>query len=84
MNNAAHNRNTTRRRVIKRGTIYYNQGRSSINCVIKNVSSRGAMIEVAKDIIPGSNIDLVLDNTVRFPGRVVWSEGNRYGVCTAA
>ncbi len=84
MTDSIQNRATSRRRVIKRGTLYFNNGRASTHCVIKNLSRNGAMIEVPGNTIPNGPIDLVLDNTIRFPGRIVWSAGNRMGVCAAA
>lgn len=76
-------RRAPRRRVIKRGQIVFNRGHSTIDCVVRNISSRGARIEVPSVVgIPDAFL-LVVPPSSSQPCRVVWRRFKEIGVSFA-
>lgn len=74
------NRINSRRHTLKGGLIMFNNGRSSIDCTVRNLSRQGAKLAVATAIGIPDNFDLVLPNTTRQPCRVIWRKSRELGV----
>ena len=73
------NRAARRERVFKAGRVSF--GCERVNCVVRNLSVRGAMIEVqTSDVIPREIILDILGRGARFPCHVVWRHYRRLGV----
>jgi len=68
------------------GSEFFKAGRVSfgcerVNCVVRNLSVTGAMIEVqTSDVIPREIILDILGRGARFPCHVVWRHYRRLGV----
>ena len=68
-----------RERVFKTGKVSF--GCERVNCVVRNLSVTGAMIEVqTSDVIPREIILDILGRGARFPCHVVWRHYRRLGV----
>lgn len=74
-------RTVQRGRTLKGGKILFHQGRSAIDCAIRNFSDGGACVEVESTIGIPSNFELLLD------GEIItrqctqrWIAGNRIGM----
>jgi hypothetical protein len=67
-----------RRRMFKAGKIYINEGRSVIDCTVRNVSGTGALISVLASAVP-PEFDLLLDGMTH-RCNVVWRTPDRLGV----
>ncbi len=74
------NRQTQRRTTLKGGRIVFNAGRSTIDCKVRNLSPRGAKLQVASVVGIPDTFDLVLDGTSRQPCRVAWRTLKELGV----
>jgi len=73
-------RNAQRRTTLKRGHIVFNAGRSTIDCMIRNLSSKGAKLQVASVVGIPDTFDLMLEAHGRQPCRVVWRTLKEIGV----
>ena len=58
-------RGSLRRRVVKAGTIFFNGSRSSTSCVLRNLSSTGALLKIENTLSVPSEFRL------RFDGQLV-------------
>ncbi|MEQ1768421.1 MAG: PilZ domain-containing protein [Devosia sp.] len=74
------NRAAQRRPTLKGGKIVFNHSRSTIDCTVRNLSPRGAKLQVASAIGIPDVFDLVLPNTLRQPCRVAWRKPKEIGV----
>jgi hypothetical protein len=74
------NRNTQRRTTLKGGRIVFNAGRSTIDARVRNLSARGAKLQVASVVGIPDTFDLLLDGHSRQPCRVVWRTLKELGV----
>jgi hypothetical protein len=81
MDEKSERRTDHRSRTLKGARIVYNRGYGTVECTVRNLSDKGALVETAEVI--GLPRDLVLyinpDHTGR-PCRVIWHEGKRMGV----
>jgi hypothetical protein len=70
---------SARRRTLRIGTLEFNGG--GIDCVVRNISEKGAALEVASPLgIPDRcNLIIMADQSSR-PCRVVWRKAKRIGV----
>ena len=74
-------RSVLRGRTLKGGRILFHQGRSAIDCAIRNFSDGGACVEVANVIGIPSSFELQLDGEiVTHQCTQRWTSGNRIGV----
>jgi hypothetical protein len=73
-------RHDQRRKTLKGGHIVFNAGRSTIDATVRNLSSRGAKLQVTSVVGIPDTFDLVLDNDGRHPCRVVWRTLKELGV----
>lgn len=74
------NRQTQRRTTLKGGRIVFNAGRSTIDCKVRNLSPRGAKLQVASVVGIPDTFDLVLEGTSGQPCRVAWRTLKELGV----
>jgi len=74
------NRQDQRRTTLKGGRIVFNAGRSTIDCKVRNLSSKGAKLQVTSVVGIPDTFDLVLDSDGRQPCRVVWRTLKELGV----
>lgn len=74
------NRLDQRRTTLKGGRIVFNAGRSTIDCKVRNLSSKGAKLQVTSVVGIPDTFDLLLEGTARQPCRVVWRTLKELGV----
>ena len=73
------NRTDPRRRILKSGRIDFGAG--AIDCVVRNLSERGAALEVESPIGIPQTFDLVIvADRSRKRSQVVWRKEKRLGV----
>jgi hypothetical protein len=68
-----------RRRTLLRGRAVFNNGYSTFDATIRNLSVTGAKIELARTTLLPVRFELRYDNIKRWV-RVVWRDENRIGV----
>jgi PilZ domain len=79
LNRMGETRIALRHRVVKAGTIEF--GSRSINCMVRNLSTSGAALEVSNQIgIPAKFTLVVPQDGLYLPCNVVWRSGYRIGV----
>jgi PilZ domain len=62
------------------GVVEFN-GRSTLNCVIRDISPLGARIVCPQHVVLPTNIVLVITKREqRLPARIVWHMGDQFGV----
>ena len=74
------NRQTQRHSTLKGGRIVFNAGRSTIDCKVRNLSSKGAKLQVTSVVGIPDTFDLLLEGTARQPCRVAWRTLKELGV----
>ena len=74
------NRQSQRRTTLKGGRIVFNAGRSTIDCKVRNLSGKGAKLQVASVVGIPDTFDLMLDGHSRQPCRVAWRTLKELGV----
>jgi hypothetical protein len=74
-------RRAPRHRVFKAGKVLFNRHFSAVDCVVRNVSSTGACLELESSIsLPDEfELSILKDNVVR-ACRVAWRRLDRVGV----
>ena len=73
-------RGALRHRTLKGGLIHFNHGRSTISCLVRNLSEHGAMLKVESVIGIPDEIILGLEDGAKKPARVVWRRANELGI----
>ena len=73
-------RGTPRRTTLKGGKIVFNGGRSTIDCTVRNLSPKGAKLQVASVVGIPETFDLLLPNAGRQPCRIKWRALKEVGV----
>jgi hypothetical protein len=73
-------RNETRRRALKRARITFKGRWTTIDCTVRNLSDRGACLNVESYIGIPDTFDLVLDNAAVRSCRVTWRKATQIGV----
>jgi hypothetical protein len=72
-------RSATRHRVLKAGTILI--GNSSINCMVRDMSDTGAMLNVTSSVgIPDDFLLILAPDGHRAPCHVAWRKEKQIGV----
>lgn len=74
------NRQAQRRSTLKGGHIVFNGGRSTIDCTVRNLSAKGAKLQVSSVVGIPATFDLMLQGHSRQPCRVVWRTLKELGV----
>lgn len=69
-----------RHRTLKGGRIAFNQGHSTIACMVRNLSDRGALLKVDTIVGIPEAFDLVLDDGRRFSCQAVRRTATEIGV----
>jgi diguanylate cyclase (GGDEF)-like protein len=74
-------RNAVRHRCLKRGMLVFNNGFSTVNCLVRDLSDTGARIEVdgSFDMLQAFELRL-LESGQRFRVEKRWQTGNKYGL----
>jgi hypothetical protein len=66
-------RSVQRHRTFRAGKIFFNRGRSSIDCTVRNLSEGGALLQVTSVVDVPSTFELVMDDyEQRRQCQVVW------------
>jgi hypothetical protein len=74
------NRQVQRRTTLKGGRIVFNAGRSTIDCKVRNLSAKGAKLQVSSVVGIPDTFDLLLDGHSRQPCRVIWRTLKELGI----
>ena len=78
--NYENRRSFRRMRTLKKGRIVFSGGYSVFDCLVRNISNGGAMLQVGGLGIP-SHFELIMDATVpRHPCTVRWRSQDAVGV----
>ncbi len=74
-------RKQTRMRTYKTAKIAFNGQRSVLDCLVRNLSSHGALLQIATPVGVPEDFDLVFDGdgTVK-AAHVIWRSENKIGV----
>ena len=73
-------RAVSRRTTLKGGRIAFNGGRSTVDCTVRNLSSKGAKLLVSSVVGIPDTFDLVLSDHSRQACRVKWRSLKELGV----
>lgn len=73
-------RQALRRLTLKGARIVFNGGRSTLDCTVRNLSPRGAKLQLASVVGIPDTFDLLLDGSSRQPCRVVWRRLKELGI----
>ncbi|MEO6395282.1 MAG: PilZ domain-containing protein [Devosia sp.] len=68
---------------LKGGKMVFNSGRSSIDCMVRNLSAEGAKLKVESQIGIPDSFELVLSDSQKHNCRVVWRKAKEIGVTFA-
>ena len=80
MNEADHRPRSARRRVLKSGTISFDLG-TSIDCVVRNVSETGALLEIESPVgIPNKFLLVIIKEKIARNCSVIWRSARQIGV----
>ncbi|MFD2648658.1 PilZ domain-containing protein [Devosia albogilva] len=73
-------RQAPRRRTLKGGRIVINNGFSTFECTVRNLSDTGARLKVASIVGLPDSFDLVMEDGTRHACRVAWKTETELGV----
>ena|ERR1700733_13604671 len=74
-------RTSSRQRTVLRGCVYYNNRSAAADCLVRDVSSRGARLELSENVVIPDLIELYIPKRQEtFRARVKWRRGNDVGV----
>ena len=77
----AERRSSARQKSFLQGRIYFNNRRSSVDCLIRDVSETGARLKFSETIAVPEAIELYIPNREEIHrARVEWRTGNEMGV----
>jgi hypothetical protein len=74
------NRTSQRQRTLKGARIVLPNGNSTIDCTVRNLSERGAKLQVTSIIGIPDAFQLLLPNAPRRACQVIWRKANELGV----
>lgn len=70
-----------RQKTFIKGRIYFNNRLSSVDCIVRDITERGARLEASENVALPSAFDLHLPNKdEHFHAQVEWRKGNYLGV----
>ncbi|HEX2255495.1 MAG TPA: PilZ domain-containing protein [Afifellaceae bacterium] len=70
--------------MLKEAKIVTNHGHSTIDCILRDISTGGARLKVENGLaVPGRFDLLLVSENTRLPAQVVWRKPNEVGVCFA-
>lgn len=73
-------RNEQRHRMLKPGLIVFNNGYSTIECTVRNLSESGAQLKVASLIGIPDEFELKLKDAGTARAKIAWKRGNTIGI----
>ena len=74
-----------RRRCLLGGTVTFRERKSFYDCLIRNISSAGALIEFPDTLFPTEDFELHIRQLDRsFKGQIAWQRREKTGVMLAA
>ncbi|MBM3606847.1 MAG: hypothetical protein FJX29_00115 [Alphaproteobacteria bacterium] len=74
-------RKSNRKRAVLSGKIIFNDRKSTIDCLIRNVSDDGAKIEVSEAVVFPARFELQVPQHGRaYQARMAWRQGNEAGL----
>jgi hypothetical protein len=73
-------RAVSRRRTFLKGVLTFNSGNSSEDCLVRDLTETGALIELPHPEAPGSFDLLIPSKAMRSSARIVWRVGGRMGL----
>ena len=74
-------RDAVRRRCLKRGLLVFNNGFSTVNCLIRDLSETGARVEVDGTLNTLEAFELrLVESGIRYKVERRWQSGNKYGL----
>jgi len=76
----AEKRSEHRRRVLKSGVMLFNKGYASYGCRVRNLTEKGAMVEMGETAGVPSEFEFRMDGNQGVPANVIWRTGNRMGI----
>jgi len=77
-------RRAPRQRTLKGGRIVINDGFSTFQCTVRNLSDTGARLKVASILGIPDQFQLVMDDGRKFSCSVVWRTAEEFGVTFAS
>jgi hypothetical protein len=78
---AKERRSALRQRSFLQGRIYYNSRRSSVDCLVRDISDTGAKLKFSESITVPEAMELYIPNKDEFRrARVQWRVGNDMGI----
>ena len=76
----AEQRNEQRHRILRGGLIVFNDGRSTIECMVRNLSESGAQLKVESLLAIPDNFVLKLKDGGTAKATVAWKRGKTIGI----
>jgi len=74
-------RKTPRLRSLLSGRVSFNQQRSTLDCLVRNISDDGALLLISDSIALPITFDLTIPQRQRsYPARLRWRDGERIGI----
>ena len=73
-------REVPRQRTLKSGQIVLNAGWSTINCTVRNLSPKGAKLELNSIVGVPDFFEILLQGQSRRPCQVIWRTPNEIGI----
>ena len=76
-------RGSVRRRTYLCGRIAFNSRCSTVDCIVRNLSHNGAMLEFPEPMLPAGEFDFcIVGKGESRHARLIWRDGPRFGVVT--
>jgi hypothetical protein len=74
-------RKSPRLRTFLGGHIRFNRNNSTLDCMVRNLSDDGALLQISDTVALPHAFDLEIPNRERcYPARVQWRDGQRIGI----
>lgn len=74
-------RNALRQRSLLQGRVFFNNGRSSIDCMIRDISATGAKLAFSSAVETPARVELQIPNKGEtYSAKVAWRRGDEMGV----
>ncbi|MFK7903332.1 MAG: PilZ domain-containing protein [Nitratireductor sp.] len=78
------NREHNRRRVLQSGKLIFNNGVSLFDCVVRNMSAKGALVEIDDpNFLPSSFEFKLSDSHEKVKAKAVWKKNRTVGISYA-
>jgi hypothetical protein len=78
-------RSIVRHKTFIKGRIYFNKRRSSMDCIVRDVTDNGSRLEFSDSVTLPETFELYMPNKDEyFQARVAWRKGNNIGVSWTA